>query len=272
MTSSEVLVPARFSYLAPVRFDLMRLGRSRDGGYVVARSSIEDSQALISLGLSNEWSFDSEFLATRRHIDYRAVDRSSGFLVHIFASLRSISTAPIRPRAAGKRLLVALRFLLLVPPVQRKRRRRFFRKWVRVSVTDAKSDVTIRHVLESIDVKSGLFLKMDVEGGEYELLPAVLTIAEQEPDRFSGLCVEFHDMIRREEEFHFIIRRMLQTFSIVHLHANNAVPLTTDFFDVLEISFARKLANEDTRVLRLPIQGLDFPNNPEYPDFTLVFP
>jgi hypothetical protein len=65
---------------------------------------------------------------------------------------------------------------------------------------------------------------------------------------------------------------MQQTFSIVHLHANNAVPLTNDFLDVLEISFARKLGNESEQVRRLPIQGLDFPNNPEYPDLALVFP
>lgn len=132
--------------------------------------------------------------------------------------------------------------------------------------------MTIHHLLESIGRKSGLFLKMDVEGGEYELLPAVLAIAEQEPDRFSGLCVEFHNVISREEEFHDILRRMQQTFSIVHLHANNAVPLTNDFLDVLEISFARKLGNESEQVRRLPIQGLDFPNNPEYPDLALVFP
>jgi len=250
----------------------MRLGRSRDGGYVVARSSVEEARALISLGLSSEWSFDSEFLATRRRIDYRAADRSSGFLVYAFAFLRSIATAPLQLKAAGKLLVTALRFLLLVPPIQLKRRRRFFRKWVRVSVTDVKRDLTIHHMLESIGRKSGLFLKMDVEGGEYELLPAVLAIAEQEPDRFSGLCVEFHDMIRREEEFHDIVRRMQQTFSIVHLHANNAVPLTNDFLDVLEISFARKLGSEREQVRRLPIQGLDFPNNPEYPDLALVFP
>jgi hypothetical protein len=126
--------------------------------------------------------------------------------------------------------------------------------------------------VESVGRKSGLFLKMDVEGGEYELLPAVLTIAEQEPNRFSGLCVEFHDMTNREEEFHDILRRMQQTFSIVHLHANNAVALTNDFVDVLEISFDRKAGKESTQVRRLPIPGLDFPNNPELPDLTLVFP
>jgi len=250
----------------------MRLGRSRDGGYVVARSSVEESQALISLGLSSEWSFDSEFLAKRKGIDYRAADRSSGSLRFTLAFLRSIAAAPLRPRAAVKLLSVAIRFLLLVPPLQLKRRRRFFRKWVRVSVIDPRRDVTIHHLLESIGRKSGLFLKMDVEGGEYELLPAVLAIAEQEPDRFSGLCVEFHNVISREEEFHDILRRMQQTFSIVHLHANNAVPLTNDFLDVLEISFARKLGNEREQVRRLPIQGLDFPNNPEYPDLALVFP
>jgi hypothetical protein len=268
----KVSVPARFSYLAPVRTELSRLGRSRDGGYVVARRSVEESQALISLGLSNEWSFDSEFLATCKHIDYRAVDRSSGFLVYVFAFIRSITRAPFRPRAAGKLLIIALRFLLLVPPVQLKRRRRFFRKWVRVSVNDVKRDVTIHHILESIGRQSRVFLKIDVEGGEYELLPAVLAIAEQEPDRFSGLCVEFHDMTSREEEFHDILRRMQQTFSIVHLHANNAVPLANDFVNVLEISFARKVGNENTQVRRLPIPGLDFPNHPEFPDLTLVFP
>jgi hypothetical protein len=271
MTNLEIVVPGRFSYLAPVKTDLIRVGSSRDGGYVVSRKSVEDSQALISLGLSSEWSFDSDFLAHRKKLWYCTADRGSGFLVYLLACLRSIVKHPLRLSDAARSLAIAFRFLRLVPPIQVPRRRRFFRKWVRSHVTDTERDMTLQPILQSIPVRTGLFLKMDIEGGEYELLPEILDIAEQNSGYFSGLCIEFHAIMSREAEFHSLVHRMQKTFEIVHLHANNAVPAASDFLDVLEISFATKSGDEVVRVRRLPLPGLDFPNNPEEPDLELVF-
>ena len=43
-------------------YDLIRIGRDNDGGYLVEKKSLENTQSLISLGISNDWSFEESFL------------------------------------------------------------------------------------------------------------------------------------------------------------------------------------------------------------------
>ena len=40
---------------------LIRLGNNNDGGYVVEENSIKNSEILLSFGLSDDWSFESDF-------------------------------------------------------------------------------------------------------------------------------------------------------------------------------------------------------------------
>jgi hypothetical protein len=42
-------------------YDLTRLGRNNDGGYLVEKNSLKVSKALISFGLSFDWSFEKDF-------------------------------------------------------------------------------------------------------------------------------------------------------------------------------------------------------------------
>ena len=43
-------------------FDLIRIGKNNDGGYLVGRNSLESSRYLISLGIGDDWSFEEDFL------------------------------------------------------------------------------------------------------------------------------------------------------------------------------------------------------------------
>ena len=42
--------------------DLVRIGRDHDGGYLVSKIDIDDSEILVGLGISDDWSFESDFL------------------------------------------------------------------------------------------------------------------------------------------------------------------------------------------------------------------
>ena len=49
-------------YFKPINFDdLQRIGKPNDGGYVVRKQDIIDTEHLISLGISFDWSFEKEF-------------------------------------------------------------------------------------------------------------------------------------------------------------------------------------------------------------------
>ena len=52
-----------FNYLIPFdEDDLIRLGIEKDGGYVISKKSLEKSHFLLSFGMSNEWSFEEDFI------------------------------------------------------------------------------------------------------------------------------------------------------------------------------------------------------------------
>ena len=48
------------SFKPKYNFDLIRLGRDYDGGYIVCKS-ILNSKGLISLGINNDWSFEKDY-------------------------------------------------------------------------------------------------------------------------------------------------------------------------------------------------------------------
>jgi hypothetical protein len=116
-----------------------------------------------------------------------------------------------------------------------------------------------------------VFLKMDIEGGEYELIPEIVRRESAQRGYFSGLCFEFHDIGSRETEFFRLMKQLSQEFSIVHIHANNSVRLTRDFPDFVEITLVPHSDVTGGNVRQFPRAGLDAPNDPHTVDFALMF-
>lgn len=72
--------------------DLVRIGRDYDGGYLVSKSDIEKTDVLIGLGISDDWSFEEDFLS-RKIVSVFAYDASVSdrfFRRNFFKSLRYI--------------------------------------------------------------------------------------------------------------------------------------------------------------------------------------
>ena len=42
-------------------YDLIRVGKDNDGGYLVCRNSVNNSDILISFGISDDFSFEEQF-------------------------------------------------------------------------------------------------------------------------------------------------------------------------------------------------------------------
>lgn len=239
----------------------------------MASDSLKNSRSLVSLGIASEWSFDSDFLKRQRNCGYLACDRSSGFLVHAYSAIRGL----VRLnrgwfRSSLSSAQTALKFLQLIPPVSLSARRRFIRKWVKAKVVDVKRDVAFRDIISSISSKQGVFLKMDIEGGEYEIIPEIVRSEVNHPGLFCGVCIEVHDINRREAEFLDKMDSLLQHFSIAHIHANNCVAVKSDFPDVIELTLIpRQNPGIQSRNLSLPVYGLDFPNDPRFDEIMLRF-
>jgi hypothetical protein len=174
---TQATLPRFFRYEAPD--DLVRLGRANDGGYLVSATDINRTDFLIGLGVSDDWSFESDF--TKLH-PVKAITYD-GSLGPIFWMKRLVLMSVSKPwRFYGfQKLFQYLSFYILGPGQLRD---------IYVGL-DAKSSkhLTLQEILSDID-KENIFLKIDIEGSEYRLLDDLIA----NENKISGLVIEFHDV------------------------------------------------------------------------------
>jgi hypothetical protein len=93
-----------------------------------------------------------------------------------------------------------------------------------------------RHVQENGHSGSeNLFLKMDIEGGEYDIISSTNCL-----NKFSQIVIEVHDLDPRNEKQVAFFNKILTTHYIYHIHGNNCAEINDGLPLVLELSFVRK--------------------------------
>ncbi|MDR1667962.1 MAG: hypothetical protein LBS03_09805 [Bacteroidales bacterium] len=267
--------------LRPIRMDdLIRIGRNADGGYILSRRQIAQTEVLLSFGINEDWSFEKAFLAKKK--------------VACFAFDYSVSAEIFATRSA-EHLLLMLFYLLKcnIPKarfhggrwrnLRRKSKdfKRFFHagngsRFVRKFLGEEDSDRFIRfdtifNAGESDAGNGSVFIKMDIENWEYRTLPQLLPFF----DKINGMVIEFHLLDIAEKKFEEIINLLSPRFFIAHVHANNAGGYIhrSNLPVLLEITFINKalVACPEPSILHYPVEGLDFPNIAAKEDIPLEF-
>lgn len=136
-----------------------------------------------------------------------------------------------------------------------------------------------------LDPYSNVFMKIDIEGNEFRLLPGLigeylkkvkqLVIEIHSPGYFQLHPVWFAEFSDVKHEFMFnLLAEINRSHTLVHLHANNACQTHT--FDgillpnVFECTYIRNdfVAVLEKNIFPLPTR-YDMPNDPSQPDITL---
>ena len=132
----------------------------------------------------------------------------------------------------------------------------------------------IAEIFENIDSNEPVFLKMDIEGAEYQPLEELLPYSKQ----LTGLVLEFHnlDRVNLQQKLAFLIEEFRKRdLFVMHVHANSSetTVLSDDNYPmpvIPEISFVHRRFLEPgplhLDLVKYPIEGLDQPNGPEWPD------
>ncbi|CAM3897608.1 hypothetical protein SMNI109538_18995 [Smaragdicoccus niigatensis] len=234
-------------------YDLVRLGRNHDGGYLVDRRDVLASTALISLGINDDWSFENDFL-TMNPVPLDAYDGS------------------VSPRIYARRIakfaLAGDRRQLTSSVNALRTYRRFFQKDRRhhplmVGFAGAEGSTTLREIFDDRS-ETSVFLKIDIEGWEYRLLDDLVKYV----DRLSSLAIEFHDYdlhVPRVRDF--IAATNLR---VAHVHANNWSPIS-DMRTPLALEVTLSSSNPvSPEPAPLP-HPLDQPNNATRPEISIHF-
>jgi hypothetical protein len=277
--------------LAPLRPidtpDLVRVGRDNDGGYVLSARVLAATEVLLGLGINTDWSFETDF--TRRNPRVRVVGVDGSVSLEQWnwiarherrnAVLRLARGRPSAARSAWQESVAHWRLSRSFE--------RFFRGPHRfvpsfITAESSPTSITWAGLIDSVRPTPGapappIFLKMDIEGSEYDVLPDVLA-DETTLGAIVGMAIEFHDCGARWAEIAELFERLRPRFAVVHVHANNCSPMADDLPIpmVLEVTLVnRRLLTEDEQrrasTLRYPVPGLDHPNHPGWPDFELTF-
>ena len=187
-------------------FDLIRIGSDNDGGYLVDPNSIEESSALLALGIGRNWSFESDFIGKKR-VKIHAYDYSIGigfwikhFIKRLFSILIGKLFAPYRA------IKLYLEF------------RAFFNEHAVLFMekigTSKGCDTNLNEALERLADRP-IFLKVDIEGYEYQILDEIIACN----DHLSGLVIEFHAVSENKEKIEKFLSEL--ELELIHIHPNN---------------------------------------------------
>jgi len=265
-----------FEYLKPYKSDLIRVGPQGDCGYVIPRSVAENTNGMYSIGISTDWEFEAEMAAKNPKLKIQAFDRTSGWTVFAYVALRDLlrgdpseskkMTIGARLKSAKRYFYLSLRFRLFFSG-----RKKFERKWVRES-SSSKSEISFADSIQGLFDEDEVMLKIDIEGGEYELSKSLIECLKQNSKKINCVVMEFHDTRARRTEFEHLVQGVSSVVPIVHIHGNNCVLVAPDGLpEVVEITFAKDCENNYSEKLIFPLAGLDFPNDKSSPDLSFAF-
>lgn len=262
--------------LRPIEMpDLIRLGRIGDGGYVVPASAVERSRVLLSLGMNDEWSFDRDFLARNPASRLIGVDHSVGPALFAWWCVKrgfkvgSYTLVGNRAKAEKNRrdLAGVVEYFHIFGHPNRHIRRR-------VAAEPGRGRITIGELIRQAGPAAplSLFLKMDIEGGEYDVVSHVVDNAQW----IACVAAEVHDVVRRAGQCNAFMHRMLERFHVAHVHGNNfggTAAIDDGFPCSIELTLVnRELVPQAVPSRRaLPLPGLDFPNYDHWPEVPLRF-
>jgi hypothetical protein len=218
----------------------IRLGINGDGGYVIANLENTKYDCYISAGISNEESFSRDFINK-----YGMTKENS------FAFDGTINDYPYNYT----------------------RNITYVKKNIS-NISDGKN-TDLLYLLKNY---KNLFLKMDIEGGEY---PWLLSLDIDSLRNITQIAIEIHGIM--DDTYGCVLsdkikcfKKLAETHYIVHAHGNNWAPTVNGIPNVIELTYVNKsYFNEMPKwnADSLPILNLDYPNKSDVPDIQLnIYP
>ena len=243
-------LPDYLDYLIPVNEELVRLGCDTDGGYLIPKTALDNANALLSFGLGENWTFDEDW--HRLHPDDP---------VHLYDGEKIKATLP-EPNNVWNRPEPVDLVSAYDAFFQDNRRH-----WVE-NIGNDKRQCDLVTAINRLGADRQIFLKSDIEGGEYPILGDILKYRQY----IVGIAAEFHGVNTNRKLFEMAIESLRHYYTIVHVHANITLPIGKEgLTEAIEISWLRNdLVISDQRRYNL-YHELDRPNYLGYPDYEYWF-
>lgn len=247
--------------------DLKRVGNKHDGGYVVHMPSLQKVECLLNYGVGYNVSFEKKF------------SQMTGQPVYAFDPTLS-AFSYVKDELTAGQLYTGSKHLLrwLLWKVQKKRLPSQGICFVEEGVAGSNEGMykTLAYHIKKYGLESKkIFLKMDIEGYEYDVLnddSFYLYI-----DNMVQMIFEFHYVKERLAELTNIMKRLEQTHTLVHIHGNNNAGTFNyqdkNVLEAMEVVFLHNslIHKRSFSQKSYPVEGLDYPCNWRRKDIPVDF-
>jgi len=255
-------------FFRPLNIDkkkFLRLGQMEDGGYLIHKGSIKLTEKLITLGLNDDWSFEKDFLKFNKQIKVYAYDHTITNFFWFKRFFKDCFHLTIFKKLRLKKILDIFKYLDYFL---------FFskHKHYKQKIGNKKNSVSLNSIFQKPHKNFSVFLKIDIEGSEYEILGQISKFEK----KINSIIIEFHNINKKrnlEKIKNFILKNKF--FKLIHIHGNNFSPLDRNsdptcveltFVNKNIISVSKKYSN-----FIYPLNKLDYPNNKRVKDIKISF-
>lgn len=245
-------------FLQPKKIDtLKRVGGRNDGGYVIDKKNIFNSDVLVGLGMSDDWSFEENFNSINSVPTYIYDETVSlkKFLKNCFKYVIRFN----KPKIFIHWFKTSYNYIKFFQG------NKFHCKKL-VGIDLPPNYISLTTILNKLKIEkfSHIYLKIDIEGWEYRLLKDLIANSEI----IEGLVIEFHDLDLHLDKIENFIKKF--PLQLVHVHCNNYSPLNIDNTPIaIECTFTCEKTSSQL-VTNLP-GTQDMPNNPHIKEYTIDF-
>ena len=233
-------------YILPLKTnDLIRLGNKNDGGYIVSKRALKNVNFMISFGMSNNWSFEENFLKINSNNKIQIYDHTVGYKYFFLGFIKSI-----------KRIFY---FRSNLQNILKKFTELIGYHRIKVSPKNSFGENNLNQILSKIKNKK-ILLSIDIEGDEYKILDNI----NKHSKLIHLLIIEFHYLDKERSSFKRILEKLKKDFDIIHIHGNNYTSFCKDGLPItLEMTFRNKKLYpfiKKNLVKKFPVKELDYPN------------
>ena len=205
----------KYNILKPIRNkNLIRLGRKADGGYVVDKEIVHNTNFLITfdlgpVGLLNNYIKHNPNIKIFMY-DYTV--SSFPYVKEIWKYLRRFLTF----RAKLKDVLDRVTYLKNYLNFLKLKEVNFYPEKITFPIKE-KIDTDIDKVFSRLPVDAKVVLKSDIEGSEFDVIDGILKYHS----KIKMIIFEFHWMNKNEKIFLESLSKLKNKFNIIHIHGNN---------------------------------------------------
>ncbi len=255
--------------LKPIFIDnsqLVRLGSIDDGGYVVPKETINSSNLLISMGISDNWDFEKDFVKNS-NAKILAFDYSinNKFWISKFKKdlIKFFQLKIFKP----KKLYKMFQFIDFLIFFRLNKKNQFFLK----KIGKGTDSIGLNDIINTyIKNSEKIFLKIDIENFEYEIIDEIIS----NKNKIQGIVIEFHSISKNLEKIYSFIDQLKSDLLLAHIHVNNySVKEIDQFPEAIELTFSKKSLHDESLIndKEYPIKNLDFPNSKRNEDIKITF-